>query len=60
MTACAFVVLMGAGGNFCAGGDFKGMQKSDAAQGGGDRVRRPPPTAASARCWKWPMRFPRR
>ena len=28
------LVLMGAGGNFCAGGDFKGMQKSDAAQGG--------------------------
>lgn len=28
------LVLMGAGGNFCAGGDFKGMQKSEAAQGG--------------------------
>jgi isohexenylglutaconyl-CoA hydratase len=28
------LVLMGAGGNFCAGGDFRGMQKSDAAQGG--------------------------
>lgn len=28
------LVLMGADGNFCAGGDFKGMQKSEAAQGG--------------------------
>ena len=28
------LVLDGAGGNFCAGGDFKGMQKSDVAQGG--------------------------
>lgn len=28
------LVLMGAGGNFCAGGDFKGMEKSEAAQGG--------------------------
>ncbi len=31
---CGSLVLMGAGGNFCAGGDFRGMQKSDAAQGG--------------------------
>ena len=28
------VVLMGAGGNFCAGGDLKGMEHSDAARGG--------------------------
>jgi isohexenylglutaconyl-CoA hydratase len=28
------LVLMGAGGNFCAGGDFRGMQKSEVAQGG--------------------------
>jgi isohexenylglutaconyl-CoA hydratase len=27
------VVLMGAGGNFCAGGDLKGMQGADAARG---------------------------
>lgn len=32
--AVRVLVLMGAGGNFCAGGDFKGMQKSEAAQGG--------------------------
>ena len=38
------LVLMGAGGNFCAGGDFKGMQKSDAAQGAGTEA-----TAASNR-----------
>lgn len=29
------LVLMGAGGNFCAGGDFRNMQKSDAARGAG-------------------------
>jgi len=29
------LVLMGAGGTFCAGGDLKGMQDSDAARGGG-------------------------
>jgi isohexenylglutaconyl-CoA hydratase len=28
------VVLMGAGANFCAGGDLKGMERSDAARGG--------------------------
>ena len=28
------VVLMGAGGTFCAGGDLKGMEGSDAARGG--------------------------
>ena len=28
------VVLMGAGGTFCAGGDLKGMESSDAARGG--------------------------
>ncbi len=28
------VVLMGAGGNFCAGGDFRNMEASDAARGG--------------------------
>jgi len=28
------VVLMGAGGNFCAGGDLKGMEDTDAARGG--------------------------
>jgi isohexenylglutaconyl-CoA hydratase len=38
------VVLMGTGGNFCAGGDFRGMQKSDAAQGAGTKA-----TAASNR-----------
>jgi isohexenylglutaconyl-CoA hydratase len=27
------VVLTGAGGNFCAGGDLKGMQRADAARG---------------------------
>jgi isohexenylglutaconyl-CoA hydratase len=32
------VVLMGAGGNFCAGGDFRGMQKSDAALGTGTQA----------------------
>jgi len=38
------LVLMGAGGNFCAGGDLKGMQGSDAARGGGTES-----TAASNR-----------
>jgi len=38
------VVLMGAGGNFCAGGDLKGMERSDAARGGGTET-----TAASNR-----------
>jgi len=42
--AVRVIVLKGAGGNFCAGGDFKGMQKSDAAQGGA-----PGPTATSNR-----------
>src|SRR4029078_12085798 len=28
------LVLVGAGANFCPGGDLKGMQKSEAAQGG--------------------------
>ncbi|MBX9590721.1 MAG: enoyl-CoA hydratase/isomerase family protein [Hyphomonadaceae bacterium] len=32
--AVRVLVLIGAGGNFCAGGDFKGMQQSQAAQGG--------------------------
>lgn len=38
------VVLMGAGGNFCAGGDLKGMEGSDAARGAGTET-----TAASNR-----------
>jgi len=38
------VVLMGAGGNFCAGGDLKGMQGSDAVRGAGTET-----TAASNR-----------
>ena len=42
--AVRVLVLMGAGGNFCAGGDFKGMQKSDAAQSSSTE-----PTAASNR-----------
>lgn len=29
------LVLTGAGGNFCAGGDFRNMQKSEAARGAG-------------------------
>jgi len=32
--AIRVVVLMGAGGTFCAGGDLKGMEGSDAARGG--------------------------
>ncbi|HWB46353.1 MAG TPA: enoyl-CoA hydratase-related protein [Hyphomicrobiaceae bacterium] len=32
--AARVLVLTGAGGNFCAGGDLKGMQKSEAAQSG--------------------------
>lgn len=42
--AVRVVVLMGAGGNFCAGGDFRGMQRSDAALGTGTEA-----TAASNR-----------
>lgn len=38
------VVLAGAGGNFCAGGDLKGMEGSDAARGAGTET-----TAASNR-----------
>jgi isohexenylglutaconyl-CoA hydratase len=38
------VVLMGAGGTFCAGGDLKGMEGSDAARGAGGET-----TAASNR-----------
>ncbi len=38
------VVLMGAGGNFCAGGDLKGMEGSDAARSAGTET-----TAASNR-----------
>jgi isohexenylglutaconyl-CoA hydratase len=38
------VVLMGAGGNFCAGGDLKGMEDRDAARPGGAAA-----TAASNR-----------
>jgi isohexenylglutaconyl-CoA hydratase len=38
------VVLMGAEGNFCAGGDLKGMESSDAARGGSKEA-----TAASNR-----------
>src|SRR6476620_11927989 len=38
------VVLMGAGGTFCAGGDLKGMESRSAAGGGG-----PEATAASNR-----------
>src|SRR5262245_24275261 len=38
------LVLTGAGGNFCAGGDLKGMQSSDAARGSGTES-----TAASNR-----------
>jgi isohexenylglutaconyl-CoA hydratase len=43
-TEVRVVVLKGAGGNFCAGGDFRGMQKSDAARGAGTEA-----TAASNR-----------
>jgi isohexenylglutaconyl-CoA hydratase len=32
------VVLMGAGGNFCAGGDFRNMEASDAARGGSKEI----------------------
>ena len=42
--AVRVLVLMGAGNNFCAGGDFRGMQKSDAALGTGTEA-----TAASNR-----------
>jgi len=38
------VMLMGAGGTFCAGGDLKGMESRNAAGGGG-----PEATAASNR-----------
>jgi isohexenylglutaconyl-CoA hydratase len=38
------VVLAGSGGNFCAGGDLKGMEGSDAARGAGTEA-----TAASNR-----------
>ena len=38
------VVLMGAGGTFCAGGDLKGMESSDAARGASKEA-----TAASNR-----------
>lgn len=34
-TGIRALVLSGAGGNFCAGGDFRNMQKSDAARGVG-------------------------
>ena len=54
------VVLMGAGGNFCAGGDLKGMERARTPPGGGGASRLPPPTGASARCWRWPTRCPRR
>ena len=40
----AFVVLMGAGGTFCAGGDLKGMESRTPRSGGGQEA-----TAASNR-----------
>jgi isohexenylglutaconyl-CoA hydratase len=43
-TSVRVVVLSGAGGTFCAGGDLKGMEGSDAARGAGTEA-----TAASNR-----------
>ena len=50
--AIRVVVLSGAGGTFCAGGDLKGMGEHRGRARRRRKRRPPPPTAASARCWR--------